>query len=137
MEEIWKPWPENNNYFISNLGRVKGIKGTILKTQISQRGYETVSLRKAGNRTPNRYNVHLLVLRTFQPIEEHQEGTLVGDHIDGNKTNNTITNLRWVTPKENNLLKTQNRAPINNIVNELINTYGYEGTLKLLQSLIK
>ena len=135
MEEQWLPWSENDAYQISNFGNIRGIKGFNLKTQISQRGYVTVNLRKKGCRNANRYDVHLLVLRTFSPLPD-REGTYVGDHIDGNKNNNNLTNLRWVTPEKNNELKTQNRKPINEAINTLINRHGYEKTLELLHSLI-
>lgn len=136
MEEIWKPWAENDAYQISNLGNVRGIKGFNLKTQVSSRGYITVNLRKKDCRNANRYDVHLLVLRTFNPIDETQI-KYVGDHIDGNRNNNTINNLRWVTPAQNNEFKNENRKPIQNIINNLINQHGYEKTLELLQTLIK
>lgn len=43
--------------------------------------------------------VHRLVLLTFAPQEDE---TLECDHIDGNTTNNHLSNLRWVTHAENN-----------------------------------
>lgn len=135
MEEKWVPWSENNDYQISNMGNIKGVKGFILKTQISSRGYISVNLRKKGCRNANRYDVHLLVLRAFNPIDE-TKGNYVGDHIDGNKNNNALSNLRWVSSAENTRLGAQNRKPINEIINLLINQHGYEKTLELLQSLI-
>ena len=44
-------------------------------------------------------SVHRLVLETFNPIE-HMENYQV-NHIDGNKINNNLDNLEWVTRSEN------------------------------------
>ena len=43
--------------------------------------------------------VHRLVLMAFSPIEGMENLTV--DHIDGNPANNTLSNLRWMTAKEN------------------------------------
>lgn len=135
MEEQWLPWSKNEAYQISNLGNIKGAKGFVLKTQVDNRGYVSVNLRKKGERNANRYCVHILVIETFNPEGRLNESYVV-DHIDGNKNNNTLTNLRWVTKQENNELKTQNRKPINDIINTLINQYGYQETLQKLQTLL-
>ena len=37
-----------------------------------------------------------------EPVKQWVRDTAVVDHIDGDPTNNDISNLRWVTPKENN-----------------------------------
>ncbi len=42
---------------------------------------------------------HRLVMLTFRPIDNHAEMTV--NHIDGNKLNNSIENLEWVTNAEN------------------------------------
>ena len=47
------------------------------------------------------FRVHRLVLMAFAPIENMQN--LEVNHIDGNKKNNTLKNLEWVTSSENKL----------------------------------
>lgn len=101
-KEIWKMHPEFTDYEVSDLGRVRrrtfGINtyiGKIMKP-FYENGYILVSIRK--NKISKRKSVHRLSLETFVgPCpEKHQ-----GNHKDGIKTNNFLSNLEWVTPKEN------------------------------------
>lgn len=100
MEEIWKPWHKNPAYFISNLGNVKGVKGKILATVQDSRGYITLSTRMPNSCSASRTKVYRMVMETFCPVENMS--SLDVDHIDGNPSNNCLTNLRWLTPIENN-----------------------------------
>ena len=52
--------------------------------------------------------IHRLVAQAFMPNNDNKPCI---DHVDGNRTNNTYSNLRWVTPKEN----TNNIITLNNI----------------------
>ena len=102
MEEIWKPVVGYEGlYEVSNLGRVKSIKYygiKILKPYLGGR-YAQCDLWK--NNKPKKFNVHRLVLNTFSPCNENLEC----DHIDRNRYNNRLDNLRWVTRSENELNK--------------------------------
>lgn len=53
------------------------------------------------------YSVHRLVAETYLENTEHKP---VIDHIDGNRSNNDISNLRWATVSENALNKKNNRV---------------------------
>jgi len=103
MEEIWKRIKDFEDYEVSNQGRVKSFKkwnGTnvrILKPRKNSRGYLYVILCK--NRKRYTKKIHRLVLETFKPIENLNK--LECNHIDGNKENNYIENLEWVTKSEN------------------------------------
>lgn len=110
--EIWKDIKGFNGlYQVSNLGRVKktyrkltrlvnpkyATKEIILKGGIFSNGYLFVSL------TTDKYKykshlVHRLVAEAF--IENPLNKTDV-NHIDGNKQNNKVENLEWVTRSEN------------------------------------
>ena len=68
-----------------------------LKTSLMN-GYVHVTL--CFKRRPKNVSVHRLVAKAFLPNDSPETKTQV-DHIDGNKTNNEITNLCWVTPSEN------------------------------------
>lgn len=63
---------------------------------LSSRGYLVCTLRYKGIR--KQAKMHQIVWNAFRgPIPEGK----ILDHIDGNKTNNALENLRLVTPKEN------------------------------------
>ena len=61
-------------------------------------GYKKVRLSN-GDGTRKVFSVHRLILETFCPNEN--SSNLQVNHIDGNKTNNCISNLEWVTCKQN------------------------------------
>lgn len=96
--EVWKDIPgTNGEYKISNYGKVKTSKtGRILSPAIDMCGYERVCLFKMDRR--RRYKVHRLVAITFIPNPDNKEQV---NHKDGNKRNNNIDNLEWVTNEEN------------------------------------
>ncbi len=97
--EIWKEINiENENtsgYFVSSLGRFKNKKGVIMqnyKPHHSGYIYLRVNIKK--------YALHRLVCLAF--IKNPENKPFV-NHIDGNKINNNVNNLEWVTCSENNL----------------------------------
>jgi hypothetical protein len=95
-EEIWKPISGFSNYEISSLGRVKNIKfNNILKTDSLRKEYRYVSLYISN--CPTKFSIHQLVAREFIPNPENKPEI---DHINRNKLDNTISNLRWVTHSE-------------------------------------
>ena len=86
-------------YMVSSLGRVKSIgydKERILKPGKIGYGYLQVCLFKDGKR--KRYLVHRLVANAFIPNTENLPEV---NHKDEDKTNNRVSNLEWMTSKDN------------------------------------
>jgi len=110
MKEIWKDVQGYEGiYEISNFGRVKSIerksfngkgfydrKEYIMENHLNRMGYLYVHLCK--NNMGRTIAVHRLVGKHF--VEKVDNKTHL-NHIDGNKLNNNVNNLEWVTPKEN------------------------------------
>lgn len=86
-------------YQVSNYGRIRSLKWgriTMLKLSMTAPGYYRISLSVLGK---VRYQyVHRLVVETF--IGHHPYKNVI-NHIDGNKLNNRVENLEWVTQSEN------------------------------------
>ena len=85
------------NYEINKNGEIRNIKtGRIIKPYLQQ-GYYRVSLIKEKN-VKKSEAVHRLIAITFIPNEENKP---IIDHINQNKIDNNVSNLRWSTYKEN------------------------------------
>lgn len=96
MKEIWKEIDGyDGRYAVSTWGRVKSIRG-ILQPYKNHKGYLKVGLMKNGK--SEKHRVHRLVAKAFIPNPHNLPEV---NHIDGNKQNNSISNLEWVTGKEN------------------------------------
>ena len=97
MEEIWRDIDEYENYQISSWGRVYSKeRHKYLIPETTEKGYLRVDLNKGGVR--KHYKVHRLVAGEFIP---NPLGKPQVNHIDGNKKNNSVSNLEWVTNREN------------------------------------
>jgi len=94
MKEIFKL--HKSGYFISNKGKIKGIKVDYLRPSISKTGYLITGLPSETGRSW--YSVHRAVYETFNgDIPDN----MVINHIDGNKLNNQLNNLELVTRSQN------------------------------------
>jgi len=99
MEEIFKTIEGFPNYSVSNLANVANQKtGRILTQSLNMNGYKYVVLSLNGKRYTKK--VHRLVAKAF--IENPCNKPCI-DHIDNNRTNNNVNNLRWVTKSENGM----------------------------------
>lgn len=97
--EIWKDIPGwVGLYEVSNLGRVRNRHGLILKPRVQWTGYNTAALSRNGR--ARQFMVHRLVCAAFiGPRPERYDV----NHIDGDRLNNSVENLEYVTRSQNQL----------------------------------
>lgn len=98
INEIWKDVKDfEDKYAISNYGRIKNkLTNHIYKLTNKNGDYFRIILYdKNKSKT---CLIHRLVAEIFIPNPNNKPQV---DHIDGNKQNNRVDNLRWVTGKEN------------------------------------
>lgn len=107
--EVWKDIQFDEKiskkvkFRISNYGRIiKYSKDKqVLKKKTYTNGYEAISLRqKLNNKTTNRY-VHKLVAQHF--LEKENEDQVYVIHLNYDKKDNTVNNLKWATKREKEL----------------------------------
>lgn len=112
MEEIWKDIKDfEGSYQCSNFGRIRSLdryiphnygsvelkKGQIIIPRLNKNGYLQLGLYKNSKRK-QRY-VHRIIAESF--IDNPYSYPTI-NHKDGNKLNNNVENLEWVTYSENN-----------------------------------
>ena len=120
MEETWKDIIGlEGSYQISTLGRVRSkdryakvcgngkrlVKGKIIKPTLCKNGYYEYQL-STGEKKRKIFLAHRLVAIHFLPNPDNKREV---NHIDENPQNNVVTNLQWVTPKENCNYGTRNQ----------------------------
>lgn len=95
---VWKDVKDYEvEYQVSNFGHVYSIKREkYIKAYMDKDGYLIVGLCKDSKQKI--YKVHRLVAKAFIPNPENKQQV---NHIDGDKTNNRVENLEWVTCQEN------------------------------------
>ncbi|WZP35011.1 HNH endonuclease [Enterococcus phage vB_Efs10_KEN05] len=95
LEGEWKVVNGFPNYSITKTGKVvNNLTGKILKPFINDRGYAEIGLGDG-----NIKRLHRVLLSTYNPIEGWEELTV--NHMDGNKLNNNLDNLEWLTHEDN------------------------------------
>ena len=102
-------------YEVSDLGRVKSLKygkERILKPRKTPNGYLHVALCKDGKAKPS--NVHRLVADAFIPNPNNLKTV---NHKDEVKTNNVVSNLEWMSQKDNNNYGTRNKRASESKIN--------------------
>ena len=108
MKEVWKAIPGFSGFYeASNMGRIRswrklaghGKKATeprVLKQYGGNNKYNRVCLTR--NSCKKKYSTHRLILLAFcgEPNRDYECG-----HLNSNRTDNRLENLKWVTRKEN------------------------------------
>lgn len=99
--EIWKSITidddKYNTYQVSSLGRIKNKFDKILSPKITN-GYHMASLRIPSRSSPKHFSIHRIVALEFIPNNNNDSEV---NHIDGNRTNNKVSNLEWIDGKGN------------------------------------
>ena len=89
--ELWKPVPGYENYEVSSWGRVRRI---LVLQYDKKNGYPIVTV--SDGKIAKKKKVHRLVMAAFVG-----ESNMTVDHIDENKKNNRLENLRYATVRQN------------------------------------
>ena len=114
-QEVWKLFAAQHNrskieYYVSNYGRVKRVcpnsnMHTLKRQALTADGYNAVSINIDGQR--KNMKVHRLVCQAFVVKVESCDQV---DHIDGIRTNNNWSNLRWVKDTYQNMQNNVTKA---------------------------
>ncbi len=116
--------PGYDKYIITDLGVIYSLKlGKTLQLFTTSAGYKSVSITE--DKKSKKFFVHRLVMLTFKGASK-----LPVNHIDGNKSNNNLSNLEYVTYSENSLhavklgnIKTRKIKKIDKDTKEVIEVY--------------
>ena len=128
--EKWIDCIYDNNYEVSDLG---GIRRKVSKNNlgyVDEKGYIKVALR-AGQ-----IGVHRAVYFSFHPEDFENEEVITIDHINGIKSNNSLSNLRPLSRLENIRSSDENQTEIKGIIAKLLSKYGYEELISKFQQLL-
>lgn len=106
-EVQWRPVVGYEGFYeVSDTGRIRAVDRIVngrryqsreVKVQKLRTGYSSVRLYKAG--IGKTFTVHRMVAKAFIPNTKNK---LCVNHKDGNKNNNVVSNLEWLTHEENN-----------------------------------
>ena len=102
--EIWKKVNNYENYEISSFGRLKNLKLNRISTGTNHMGYIRVKLTK--NNITNSFLLHRIVAENFIPNPENKKEV---NHL-GEKNDNRVCMLEWVTHKENTIHSAKNKT---------------------------
>ena len=125
--EVWRKIKDFPNYSASSFGNLRNDKTKrILTPCIASNGYMCVTMR-ANNK--NTYGlVHRLIATTFCFNLNAKDKV---DHINNDRTNNHINNLRWATISENNHNKKMKRTNTSGYTGAFKDKWGYRARIKI------
>lgn len=100
-KEIFAHHPYCDHLLVSNHGTLKNsVTGRIYNSHKNRNGYDCINVKYSNGKRMSTF-VHRLVCDTFLGYFNNSDYIFEVNHIDGNKNNNTLYNLEWLTRKEN------------------------------------
>lgn len=114
MIEEWKEYEldfESTGLLVSNKGGVKNLNGINRAISDNGLGYKNVSIHILNAKKAKKFYIHRLVATLFldKPLGDKTQV----NHKDGDKSNNHVSNLEWVSPKDNIKHMNENNLNIN------------------------
>ena len=103
--EMWRKVSDWGEYEVSTHGRLRRA-GRLMNLTQNPRGHVPVKLSD-GPRRMNKY-MHVLVMAAFMPPPEEGQ---VCVHVDGDRANNALANLRWGSLSEARVMPVRVRRP--------------------------
>ena len=114
MIEEWKEYEldfESTGLLVSNKGCVKNLNGISRAISDNGFGYKNVSVHILNAKKAKKLYIHRLVATLF--LDKPSDDKTQVNHIDGDKSNNHVSNLEWVSPKDNIKHMNENNLNVN------------------------
>jgi hypothetical protein len=135
-DEEWRPVPNSNDkYQVSNYGRIKSFfnKGKyeqMLKTH-ELNGFKIANI-SINNKKPSIY-IHRLVAEAWIPKPSNDHNYVM--HLDGNLSNNHISNLAWMTKEQMHAHRRELKKKSTTV--KISNSKLNESDVRLLKSMLQ